>query len=145
MITMMTHCIILNTRRYEMQNRLLTLFGVLFLLSCNWNSTKNNYENFNEVDYFRVQGIVVKKIIGFNYVDKFTKDVEFIYFLDRDKPLSSISKDDPFLHPGDPVVVMLRKKDSTDVFIAHRGIYDEDLLLEYLTKEDSNYFDWLED
>lgn len=130
-----------------MQNRLLTLFGVLFLISCNWNSTKNNYEDFNEDDYFRVQGIVVSAKSNFNYVDKFSKrNIKYIYHLELTPPSSLTEKNSELvLDPGDPIVVMLRKKDSTDVFIAHRGIYDEDLLLEYLTKEDSDYFDWLED
>lgn len=126
----------------------ITLLFIFLFCSCNWEQKKNNpYENFNENDYYKVQGIVVNVSSNFNYVDKFSKrDIKFIYHLELTKPLFSVEKNSVlFFDPGDPVVVMLRKKDSTDPFIAHRGIFDEDLLVEYLTKEDSDYLEWLEE
>lgn len=128
-----------------MLNKLSLIIAVLFVASCNWNTNSNKYEDFNEDDYFKAQGIVVKKKVRFNYVDKFKKDIEFLYFLELKSPLSAVAKDEPFFDPGDPIVVMMRKKDSTDVFIAHRGIFNEDLLLEYLTREDSDYLNRLDD
>ena len=39
----------------------------------------------------------------------------------------------------DPVAIMVNKKDSTISFIGHRGIINDTVLVEYLTREDGNY------
>jgi hypothetical protein len=99
---------------------------------------------YKEEDYYKVQGIVVKKNVSFNYVDKFNKrSLHYIYRLDLDKPLLGIEENTRLMiNPEEPIAVMVHKKDSTISFIGHRGIIEEDLLVDYLTRPDGDYEKW---
>jgi hypothetical protein len=99
---------------------------------------------YKEEDYYKVQGIVVKKNFHFNYVDKFNKrSLVYIYRLDLNEPLVGIEKNTRLMiNPEEPIAVMVHKRDSTISFIGHRGIIDEDLLVEYLTRPDGDYEKW---
>jgi hypothetical protein len=100
--------------------------------------------DYNENDYYKVQGIVVKEVKSFNYADKYKRDIEYIYRLDLDTPLLGIEKDTKLaIHVEEPVAIMVHKRDRAISFIGHRGIINEDLLIEYLTKSDSDYEEWL--
>lgn len=86
----------------------------------------------------------MKNSVHFNYVDKFNKkSIFYIYRLDLKQPLVGIEENTNLkINPEEPVAVMVHKRDSTISFIGHRGIIDEDLLVEYLTRPDSDYEKW---
>jgi len=96
--------------------------------------------NYSEDNYYKVQGIIVKSDLSFSYTKKFRRDYTYIYYLERDNPLKGIEKiSDLIFDIEDPVAIMVNKKDSTDSFIGHRGIIDEEVLVNYLTREDNHY------
>ncbi|NCT11094.1 MAG: hypothetical protein GW772_13595 [Flavobacteriia bacterium] len=126
---------------------------IVILLSTSLNSCKEetkksedgiDLSEYKEEDYYKVQGIVVKNSLHFNYVDKFNKkSIFYIYRLDLDKPLVGIEENTKLIiNPEEPIAVMVHKRDSTISFIGHRGIIDEDLLVEYLTRPDGDYEKW---
>lgn len=133
-------------------NRLSQLLIVILLLtlfySCKEETKKKeniiDLSEYNEEDYYKVQGIVVKNSVHFNYVDKFNKkSIFYIYRLDLNQPLVGIEENTNLkINPEEPVAVMVHKRDSTISFIGHRGIIDEDLLVEYLTRPNSDYEKW---
>lgn len=117
-------------------------------ISCKVETSKSedkiDLSEYNEEDFFKVQGIVVKNNIHFNYVDKFNnKSIFYIYRLDLKQPLVGIEENTNLkINPEEPVAVMVHKRDSTISFIGHRGIIDEDLLVEYLTRPNDDYEKW---
>lgn len=108
-----------------------------------YKSHKKEYDEGDENHYI-VQGIVVKREISQDSVDKTnTKNVHYIYRLDLDKPLLGIERNTKLIiDMEEPIAVMVHKRDSTISFIGHRGIIDEDILVEYLTRPDGDYEKW---
>lgn len=96
--------------------------------------------DYSEDNYYKVQGIIVKSDLSFSYTDKFRRDYTYIYHLENDTPSKGVEKiSDLIFDIEDPVAIMINKKDSTDTFIGHRGIINEEILVNYLTREDNHY------
>lgn len=122
----------------------------LSLLCCKEKDNKkdinksSNFEQYNEDDYNKVQGIILKKVIHLkrsllNSPEK--GDIYYIYNLNLAKPLIGVEKDSELMYDEDDLVtVMVHKKDSAESFIGYRGIVDQELLYQYLTRVDSNYY-----
>jgi hypothetical protein len=113
------------------------------------NKSKSNEKKYEIGDdnHYIVQGIVIRNEILQDSINKTNRrNVHYIYRLDLDKPLVGVDKDIKLIiDEEDPIAVIVHKKDSTISFIGHKGIIDENLLVEYLTKSDSDYEEWFKD
>lgn len=127
--------------------KILTI-AVLIILSCKDGVNKENLDEkvYDENDYIKVQGIIVQVVNNFTYADKFKRDYRYIYYLDRKKPIEGVVKGSELIFDmEDPVAIMVNKTDSTDTFIGHRGIINEEVLVEYLTNPNSDYESWFDE
>lgn len=121
------------------------LLFIVFFTGCNTN--KKSYEDYAEDDFYSVQGIVTRVHSRYNYVDKFSKrDLYYIYYLELDKPLKGYEAKTPYMiENGEPVEILVHKKDSSITFFGSRGIFKEQVLLNYLDKCDEEGYYGLDD
>jgi len=105
---------------------------------------QSNSEEYKEEDYKKVQGVILKKVTRYkrSFFDSYKKgDIYYIYNLDLDEPQIGVEKNSELMfYEDDIVAVMVNKYDSSVSFIGHRGIVDQELLYQYLTRTDSNYY-----
>lgn len=124
----------------------IALLASTLFVCCKERGTAQQFhsEEYNEADYNKFQGIVLKKVIRYKrgFFDSYKKgDIYYIYNLSLDEPQIGIEKNsDLSFNDGDIVMIMVHKKDSTKSFIGHRGIIDQKLLEQYLRRNDSNYY-----
>src|SRR5690606_2680002 len=108
----------------------LVLVTAFLIVSC-----KQKKENdFDENDYYRTQGIVLKVNIGFTYARKFTKRLIYAYHLDLSQPLVGYSDEEFAINSNESIVVYVNKKDSLDSFIGHRGVINKEEFIEFRNK-----------
>lgn len=109
---------------------LILLFG---LLSC---ESEKKYSDYNEADFYEVQGIIDNVAQNNNLFDSpRIKNVGFTYFLDRPTPKKGIEKNiDLFelergysiyeIQNGYPLIVLVHKNDENISFYGQIGILD---------------------
>jgi hypothetical protein len=107
-------------------------------------NVSSEFEINNEDDYLKVQGVILKKnrYLKRELLNSPEKgDIYYIYNLNLAEPQIGIEKNSELMYSEDDLVtIMVHKKDSTKSFIGYRGIVDQDLLYQYLTRIDSNYY-----
>lgn len=109
-------------------NKFVFIFLILaFFYSCG--SGEKKYEDYNESDFYEVQGIVTETHSSSDPFDSSRiKTIFYDYHLEFNKPLSGSEKNiDLVLRVGDPIVVLVFKKDKKISFFARHGIVDENL------------------
>ncbi len=128
--TLFLRCTIL-----EMNNLVKVVIALFLVTSCNYFSEKR-YEDYDENDFIEVQGILVKSIRNTVYPDGFEADLYFIYNLDQDKPTTGYELGTPYigLADGDPITILVHRKDPGISFYGSSGIIEEEVLLDYLDK-----------
>ncbi|UPQ78920.1 hypothetical protein M0M57_15030 [Flavobacterium azooxidireducens] len=96
---------------------------------------------FNEADYDKKQGLVTETKIVYKAFRIKEYHIHYKVFMDSTLTLSKKYLEGDFItNENQPIVVYINKKDSTDYFIAHKGIIDNDLLFNYLKKEKVPYY-----
>ena len=84
---------------------------------------------FNEADYDKKQGFVTETKIVYKAFRIKEYHIHYKVFMDSTLTLSKKYLEGDFItNENQPIVVYINKKDSTDYFIAHKGIIDNDLL-----------------
>lgn len=107
----------------------------MFLFSC------KNEKVFKESDYDKKQGLVTETKIVYKSFRIKEYHINYKVFIDSNITLSKKYLEGDFItNENQPIVVYINKKDSSDYFIAHKGIIDNDLLLYYLKKERVPYY-----
>ena len=102
---------------------------------CCKGQTKKSYEDYDDGDFFEVQGIVVKTKRKTDFKNVIKSSIYFIYNLDKDTPDVGYEIDSPFmLDEGEPAIILVHKNDKKISFFGARGIVNEDVLLSYLEK-----------
>jgi len=111
------------------------LIFLFLLLAC------KKEEVFNESDYDKKQGLVTKTKIIYKPIRIKEYHIEYELFMDSTLTLSKKYFEGDFItNENQPIVVFINKKDTTDYFIAYKGIIDNDLLFNYLKKEKIPYY-----
>jgi hypothetical protein len=101
----------------------------------------NNEKVFNEADYDKKQGLVTETKIIYKCFRIKEYHIHYKVFMDSTLTLSKKYFEGDFItNENQPIVVYINKKDTTDYFIAHKGIIDNDLLFNYLKKEKVPYY-----
>ena len=101
-----------------------SFFLIIGLLSC---INKKSYEEYNEEDFYRVQGIITKSKRTADPTDySRNKDIEYKYFLTdsvdyygTEKGISLVG-----LYQGAPVVILVNNNDKTTSFYGYNGVLD---------------------
>ncbi|MEC3906228.1 hypothetical protein VOI54_04315 [Tamlana sp. 2201CG12-4] len=103
---------------------------LIVLLSCN--SSENKYEDYNEGDFYEVQGIITKTINSPKLFDSpRSRTVFYNYHLDLGEPLVGKEENiDLVLNTGDPIVVLVHKDNIKISFFGRHGIIDDRLKME---------------
>lgn len=116
--------------------RVIYLIFLFLLFAC------KNEKVFDEADYEKKQGLVTETKTRYTSIRGITQyHVYYKIFLDSTYTVSKkYSAGDFITNENQPIVVYINKKDSTDYFIAYKGIIDHDLLFNYLKKEKIPYY-----
>ena len=115
--------------------KLICLIFLFLLFGC------KNEKVFNEVDYDKKQGLATETKIVYKAFRIKEYHIHYKVFMDSTLTLSKKYLEGDFItNENQPIVVYINKKDSTDYFIAHKGIIDNDLLFNYLKKEKVPYY-----
>jgi len=102
--------------------RLLLLLLIIGLLSC---ESEKKYTDYNEHDFYEVQGIISSVHLTTYPFDNYTfKDISFNYFLDRTAPKKGIEKNLDMLEAqnGYPLIVLVHKEDENISFYGRVGV-----------------------
>ncbi|PZD79276.1 hypothetical protein [Mesonia sp. K7] len=94
------------------------------LISC---KSEKEYSDFNESDFYEVQGIINYANPTNDPFDSPTeKNISFTYFLDRPNPKTGIEKDLEMFEAkkGYPLIVLVHKDDENISFYGRVGILD---------------------
>ncbi|MCA0133891.1 hypothetical protein [Winogradskyella alexanderae] len=94
------------------------------LSSC---ESKKRYSDYNESDFYEVQGFIESAIPTSDPFDSPTeKDIRFKYFLDRDNPISGMENDLEMFEAktGFPLIVLVHKDDENISFYGRVGILE---------------------
>ena len=115
--------------------RLIYFIFLFLLFGC------KNESVFNDADYDKKQGLVTEtKIVYISFRIK-EYHIHYKVFIDSTLILSKKYFEGDFItNENQPIVVYINKKDTTDFFIAHKGIIDNNLLFNYLKKEKAPYY-----
>ena len=113
---------------------LLLLIGLIY--SCG----EKKYENYNENEFNEVQGVITKVKRSSNPFDSSrVSDIEYFYYLGEKEPFRGGEKNiDLYFNLGQPIVILVHKKDSTINFYGYNGTINTDDLergLKYIKKE----------
>lgn len=110
----------------------ISIIGCFFisLLSCNTNVKK--YEDYDENDFYEVQGIITKTVPSSNSFDSpRNKTIFYDYHLDMGVPLKGSEENiDLILKAGDPIMVLVHKENIEISFYGGFGIIDDRLKME---------------
>jgi hypothetical protein len=100
-----------------------------------------NEKVFNEADYDKKQGLVTETKIVYKSFRIKEYHIDYKVFMDSTLTLSKKYFEGDFItNENQPIVVYINKEDSTDNFIAHKGIINNELLFNYLNKEKVPYY-----
>ena len=104
--------------------------------SCNQKKDKS-YWDYNENDFYMTQGIISDIKLRYDYLKmRHLRDVYFIYHLDFEKPMEGVEKGTDYrLNIGEPVIILVHKKDSSISFFGHRGLVDERMKIDKEVQE----------
>ncbi|WP_417873496.1 hypothetical protein [Xanthomarina gelatinilytica] len=110
------------------------------LISC---ESEKKYSDFNETDFYEVQGIINYANQTSDPFDSSTeKNVSFTYFLDRPNPKTGIEKNLEMFEAqkGYPLIVLVHKNDESISFYGRVGILENinDKEKEFLNKHFQN-------
>ena len=103
---------------------LITLLFILLLSSC---KSEKQYSDYNEDDFYEVQGIITGVFRTSDPFDNPTvKNVRFTYFLDHPTPKTGMEENlDMFeAQNGYPLIVLVHKDDENISFYGRVGILD---------------------
>tara|TARA_R110002124_G_scaffold17532_3_gene73518 strand:- start:401033 stop:401410 length:378 start_codon:yes stop_codon:yes gene_type:complete len=111
-------------KNYSLKSNNCSLYTVILFLIISCSNTKKEYEDYNEDDFYEVQGIVTKIIPTSDVFDSpRNRDIYYDYYLWLSKPLKGEEKNiDLMINPGDGIIVLVHKDDSLINFYARRGI-----------------------
>ncbi|MBP0903598.1 hypothetical protein ACFSKN_03340 [Mariniflexile gromovii] len=113
-----------------MKNQLAIKLILTSLMFCSCKKKITN--NYNENDFYKTQGLVIKVNKNFNnFEKKFSNNYVYAYRLDLSIPLIGYADSEFILKNHEPLVIMVNKKDSLDSFIAYRGILDKKRLTKF--------------
>ena len=106
------------------QNYLILLLFIALIYSCG----EKKYEDYNENDFNEVQGVISKVKPSSNPFDSSrVTDIEYFYYLRKKEPFRGGEKNiDLYLNPGQPIVILVHKKDSTINFYGYNGTINID-------------------
>lgn len=111
----------------------MSLIIITIICSCkNDNKSGRNEVDYNEDDYYKTQGIVIR--VNTNYINferKFINNYVYAYRLDLNEPLIGFCGPEFVMRNKEPIIVMVNKKDSLDSFVGYRGIIDKKMLEEF--------------
>ena len=115
--------------------RLIYFIFLFLLFGC------KNESVFNDADYDKKQGLVTETKIVYKSFRIKEYHIHYKVFIDSTLILSKKYFEGDFItNENQPIVVYINKKDTTDFFIAHKGIIDNNLLFNYLKKEKAPYY-----
>jgi len=115
--------------------RLISFIFLFLLFGC------KNEKVFNEADYDKKQGLVTETKIVYKSFRIKEYHIDYKVFMDSTLTLSKKYFEGDFItNENQPIVVYINKEDSTDNFIAHKGIINNELLFNYLNKEKVPYY-----
>ncbi|MCX7549176.1 hypothetical protein OS188_14560 [Xanthomarina sp. F1114] len=100
---------------------LILTFG---LFSC---ESEKKYSDYNEADFYEVQGIINSAIPTSNTFDNpIVKDIRFTYFLDYQNPKKGIERNLKMFEAknGYPLIVLVHKDDENISFYGRVGILE---------------------
>lgn len=100
---------------------------LLFVLGCS--EKKKTYYDYNENEFYEVQGVITKTVPTSDPFDSPRKrNIFYDYHLDFSPPLKGSENGiDLVLRVGDPIVVLVHKDDINITFYGRFGIIDESL------------------
>jgi hypothetical protein len=101
-------------------NCLILLLFIGLIYSCG----EKKYEDYNENEFNEVQGVITKvKQSSSPFDSSRVRDIEYFYYLGEKEPFRGGEKNiDLYLNSGQPIVVLVHKKDSTINFYGYNGM-----------------------
>lgn len=106
--------------------------------------SKSKYSDYDESDFYEVQGVIISAAQNDNYFDNsMIKNISYNYFLDRQIPKKGIEKNlEKFeAKKGYPLIVLVHKENEDISFYGRVGILDSinkkerKFLSEYIQEE----------
>jgi len=84
---------------------------------------EKKYEDYNENEFNEIQGVITKVKPSTNPFDSSRVcDVEYLYYLGEKEPFLGKEKNiDLYLNTGQPIIILVHKKDSTINFYGYNG------------------------
>ncbi|MBF8148639.1 hypothetical protein ITJ86_01950 [Winogradskyella sp. F6397] len=105
-----------------------TLSLILLILLCFTScESKAKYTDYEESDFYEVQGVIISAVQNDNYFDSsLVKNISFNYFLDREIPKTGIEKNLEIFEAkkGYPLIVLVHKENENISFYGRVGILD---------------------
>ncbi|MFD0836428.1 hypothetical protein ACFQ0I_11660 [Mariniflexile aquimaris] len=123
----------------------LLLIFLIGLLSC---KSDKKYSDYNEADFYEVQGIINQAILTSDPFDSTTeKNISFTYFLDRPNPKKGVENNLEMFEAqnGYPLIVLVHKDDENISFYGRVGVLENlnEKEKAYLTNHFQNEMDKL--
>lgn len=100
-------------------------------------------EDYIEGEYKKVQGIVLKLVSSDknDSSSEIKNDIYYVYNIDQAEPkIGVIKNSDSRYGEDDLVTVLVHKENSNLSLIDRRGMVNQELLYQYLTRTDSSFY-----
>ncbi|MCX2839450.1 hypothetical protein OQ279_14965 [Salinimicrobium sp. MT39] len=106
---------------------ILLLIILLVFIACE--KKQKRYEDYNEKDFYEVQGIITEiRPTSYAFDSPRNRNIFYDYHLEMNPPLKGSEEGiDLVLKPGDPIVVLVHKENIEITFYGRYGIIDQEL------------------
>lgn len=100
------------------------ILGIIVFIT--FSCKEKRYEDYKAEDFYEVQGIITNIKPTSNPFDSSRMcDIRYIYFLDENPPMTGFEGSiDLYLKIGQPIVVLVHRKDKKTNFYGYNGVID---------------------